>query len=153
MRLTRRGFLVAIGCAVTSIVPRAGGAVTAMDPGDDEEIFACYVPASGTVYRIKEPGLPDACFSPEHIQFSWKVSGEGTTGPQGPAGPQGDPGATGAQGEPGPTGAQGPEGFQGEQGPTGPQGDTGLQGPEGPAGPQGDPGATGAQGEPGPTGA
>lgn len=32
--------------------------------------FACYVPA-GVVYRIREPGLPQQCFSARHIEFSW----------------------------------------------------------------------------------
>jgi hypothetical protein len=32
---------------------------------------ACYVPPSGVVYRIKEPGLSPLCFSPAHVPFSW----------------------------------------------------------------------------------
>lgn len=35
---------------------------------------ACYVPSSGVVYRIKEPGLPDACRgngAESHIEFQW----------------------------------------------------------------------------------
>src|SRR3954469_909207 len=33
--------------------------------------YACYVPASGTVYRIKETGLPSICTMVSHVQFSW----------------------------------------------------------------------------------
>src|SRR5881628_1673294 len=33
--------------------------------------FACYVPRTGTVYRIKEPGLPSRCFATTHVEFSW----------------------------------------------------------------------------------
>lgn len=61
---------------------------------------ACYVPASGTVYMIKEPGTPTACHSGAHVQFTWSTSGQ--TGPQGPQG------ATGPAGPTGPTGASGP---------------------------------------------
>lgn len=61
---------------------------------------ACYVPASGTVYMIKEPGTPTACNSNAHVQFTWSTSG--LTGPQGPQG------ATGPAGPTGPTGASGP---------------------------------------------
>ena len=85
-----------------------------------EVIFACYVPASGTIYHVEEA---EPCKSPEHIKIQWNV-----VGPQGPPGPQGE------QGEPGPVG---PQGEQGEPGPTGPQGEQGEPGPTGPAGPSG----------------
>lgn len=61
---------------------------------------ACYVPASGTVYMINEPGTPTVCKSDAHVQFTWSTSG--LTGPQGPQG------ATGPAGPTGPTGASGP---------------------------------------------
>lgn len=61
---------------------------------------ACYIPSSGTVYMIKEPGTPTNCNSNAHVKFTWSTSG--ATGPQGPQGPQGQTGATG------PTGASGP---------------------------------------------
>ena len=54
------------------------------------------------------------------------------TGPQGPAGPQGE---RGPQGPAGPQGERGPQGPAGPQGERGPQGLTGPQGPTGPAGP------------------
>ena len=77
------------------------------------------------------------------------------TGPQGPAGLQGDPGPVGPQGGAGPQGvrgdpgATGPAGTDGAPGAQGPQGSPGIQGPEGPQGPAG---ATGPQGEQGPSG-
>ncbi len=73
-------------------------------------------------------------------------------GPQGPAGPQGEPGA---RGETGPAGPQGPQGETGAQGPEGPRGETGpegLRGPAGQVGPQGPQGETGPTGPQGPQG-
>lgn len=40
---------------------------------------ACYVPASGTVYRIGEPGLREDCVSHRHVRFSW-TDGEAAVG-------------------------------------------------------------------------
>jgi Chaperone of endosialidase/YadA head domain repeat (2 copies) len=44
--------------------------------------YACYVPSSGTVYRIKEPDLPQQCGSSskkgntiQHVEFSWTDGG------------------------------------------------------------------------------
>lgn len=34
-------------------------------------MHACYVPLTGTVYRIKETGLRTACSSSSHVEFSW----------------------------------------------------------------------------------
>lgn len=39
-------------------------------------LHACYVPATGTVYRIREPGLRQECAGPangpqQHVEFSW----------------------------------------------------------------------------------
>jgi hypothetical protein len=34
-------------------------------------ITACYVPKTGSVYRIQAPGAPDACKA-SHVQFSWE---------------------------------------------------------------------------------
>ncbi|MDF1505603.1 tail fiber domain-containing protein [Roseisolibacter sp. H3M3-2] len=34
-------------------------------------LHACYVPASGTVYRIKEANTAQACLQPSHVAFSW----------------------------------------------------------------------------------
>jgi len=59
-------------------------------------LYGCYVPSSGTVYRIKADGLPDACRSTQHVQFTWSLQGPpGPTGPAGPTGPQGAAGPAG----------------------------------------------------------
>ena len=142
----------------------------------DEVLYACYVPLTGTVYRIKSPGAPDECTKPkgrnngmghqDHVQFTFNSStAKGPIGPMGPAGPQGEvgpmgpAGPAGPQGEVGPMGPAGPQGEVGPMGPAGPQGEVGPMGPAGPAGPQGiqgvkgDMGAVGPQGERGFTGA
>jgi hypothetical protein len=51
--------------------------------------YGCYVPLTGTVYRIKEANLKPACTS-GHVEFSWNS--------QGPAGQNGADGATGLAG-------------------------------------------------------
>src|SRR5687767_776799 len=72
-------------------------------------LYACYVP-SGTVYRIKGPGLPNACHG-NHVMFSWNERG-----PQGDPGAAGAPGAKGDKGDPGEPGPQGEKGDKGEPG-------------------------------------
>jgi hypothetical protein len=49
---------------------------------------ACYVPSSGTVYRIKEPDLPQQCGSSnkkgvtvQHVEFSWTDGQGGQSAP------------------------------------------------------------------------
>ena len=74
---------------------------------DPNVLYACYVPSTGTVYRIKASGLPDVCDDPKgnkppHVMFSWNQQG-----PQGPQGPQGAPGPQGAQGPQGTPGVSG----------------------------------------------
>ena len=39
--------------------------------------YACYIKASGAVYRIKEPNTPVQCTSGSHVEFSWT---DGTAG-------------------------------------------------------------------------
>ena len=84
---------------------------------DPNIIYACYVPLSGTMYRIRTTDTREQCASTTHVMFFFNQ-----TGPQGPQGPQG------------PAGPAGPTGPTGPQGPTGPAGPTGPQGPAGPAG-------------------
>jgi len=124
-------------------------------------MYACYVPMTGTVYRIKAPGTPAECTRPrsnngigddedrrrrqEHVQFAFNATG--AMGPVGPAGPQGEVGPMGPAGT---VGAAGAQGDVGPMGPQGPQGETGAAGPQGIAGPMG---STGAQGQMGPQGA
>lgn len=78
-------------------------------------LYACYVPLTGSVYRIKEPGLKDTCTSLAHVLFQWTdadgmAGSPGPQGPAGPTGPKGDKGDKGDQGDPGPQGPQGPAG-------------------------------------------
>ncbi|HEX9108671.1 MAG TPA: tail fiber domain-containing protein, partial [Longimicrobiales bacterium] len=63
-----------------ALAPLAGLAAQSA-PTPPQTFYACYVPYVGTVYRIKQPGLPDHCFGPTsgplmHIQFSW-TDGQG----------------------------------------------------------------------------
>jgi hypothetical protein len=81
----------------------AGGVANTIANGLVE---ACYIPASGTVYLLKEPGLKAGCVSPRHVYFSWTTTGE--TGPTGPIGPTGATGATGATGPTGSLAGTGP---------------------------------------------
>ena len=69
----------AIICTVVSL-PRTSEAQTTTPT----LYYACYVPLTGNVYRIKEPGLPQACTSVTHVQFSWNQQGsQGVQGIQG----------------------------------------------------------------------
>lgn len=82
-------------------------------------LSACYVPKSGTLYRIDAPGAPPSCAKANHVAFSWNEQGiqgpEGPVGPQGDSGPPGSPGTVGPAGEAGPVGPQGPSGVSGYQ--------------------------------------
>jgi hypothetical protein len=59
-------------------------------------LLACFVPKSGTMYVVGQPGAPDKCRTTDHVLLQWN-----TVGPAGP---------TGAAGAPGPVGPQGPAG-------------------------------------------
>lgn len=109
-----------VALLVAATVPTTAHAQT---NGGNDEIHACYVPASGTVYRIRAAGLPDACFAADHVPFSWRVNG-GATGATGATGPTGATGAPGATGPTGAQGAAGPAGPTGDVGPTGVGGGT-----------------------------
>jgi hypothetical protein len=64
----RRGLLalfVALGAA--ALTPRAAAAQFA--PADS--LHACYVPTSGTVYRIRATGTPSSCTKTSHVPFAW----------------------------------------------------------------------------------
>jgi hypothetical protein len=52
-----------------------------------ETYFACYIPGSGTLYRIKTLNAPTTCSKSTHVEFNWNNMGpEGPMGPMGPAG-------------------------------------------------------------------
>jgi hypothetical protein len=158
----RRGFSPATAIlAAVSALALAMSVSTPMSAqttaSSDAMIYACYVPLTGTVYRIKSAGAPTECTQPkgkgngnghqDHIEFSF--NSRGNVGPMGPAGPQGEVGPMGPAGPAGPQGEVGPMGPAGPVGPMGPQGVAGAQGvagPQGDVGPMGATGAVGAQG-------
>ncbi len=75
-----RRCLVVVWPLLASVAAAAGA--TAQTPPPPKTFYACYVPFVGTVYRIKEPGLPDHCFGPTsgtlaHVPFQW-TDGAGT---------------------------------------------------------------------------
>lgn len=116
---TRR--LLPAGLALAALAASAPAArAQAPNPVDPNVIYACYVPTSGTVYRIKTADTKASCSSTTHVEFFFNVTGPqgpaGPAGPQGPAGPTGATGATGPAGPAGPTGPQGPAGPAGEGG-------------------------------------
>jgi hypothetical protein len=43
----------------------------AVDSKQTDVLYACYVPPTGLVYRIKGPDLPTTCLSENHVEFSW----------------------------------------------------------------------------------
>jgi hypothetical protein len=110
-------------------VPSARAELPTSRGVDPETIYACVVPGSGSMYRIKVTDPAETCRSPQHVQIQWQV-----TGPQGEQGPQGPIGPVGEKGPVGPIGPAGAAGPQGPQGPAGLQGPTGPQGPAGPGG-------------------
>lgn len=116
--LARR--LVPAALAIAALAATAPALRAQAAASDPNVIHACYVPTSGTVYRIRTPDTRPTCASSAHIEFFFNQ-----TGPQGPAGPAGPQGETGPAGPAGPTGATGPAGPKGPAGPTGPQGPAG----------------------------
>ncbi len=122
----RPAIRAALAMVIAGVVAVPAGAQGAPSvPADPNIIYSCYVPTSGTVYRIRTPDTRPDCGSPKHIMFFYNQ-----TGPEGPQGPQGIQGVAGPTGTTGSTGATGPQGLQGVPGPTGPQG---LVGPAGTA--------------------
>jgi hypothetical protein len=161
--------LCGVAAALTLAQPAALQAQTSADrEGVAPEVLqACYVPGTGTIYRIGAQGLSSTCLKSTHVEFSLSPPTIGAAGPQGevgPAGPkgeqgpQGEAGTDGEKGEAGPAGSKGEKGEAGAVGPAGPQGKAGPQGEQGIAGPKGDRGeagkvgAAGAAGPAGPAG-
>jgi hypothetical protein len=58
-----------------------------------DTIRACYVPASGTIYRVKAPGVASGCLAPAHVEFSW-TTGTGGVGTAAKGGGNGGGGST-----------------------------------------------------------
>jgi hypothetical protein len=61
--------------AAVGVPSLAGQATAPADEARDPSVLsACYVPPTGLVYRIKGPGLPQACLGETHVEFSWAAS-------------------------------------------------------------------------------
>ena len=61
--------LLALTLGVAALAHRDAGA---QGTPTVKVFFACYVPATGTVYRVKEPNTPTACDTKKaHVEFSW----------------------------------------------------------------------------------
>jgi len=90
-----------LAAATMTLAARTAGAQTTTP----KVLWACYVPGSGTTYRIRETDIKQTCVKDTHVMFSWNE-----TGPQGPQGVQGLQGPQGPQGATGPVGPQGPSG-------------------------------------------
>jgi hypothetical protein len=149
------------GALVALLMIGGAGAAQAQEAPPASTLHACYIPDTGTVYRIMTQGTPPRCRSAGHVEFSW--TDPGPAGPAGPAGDAGPTGATGLDGEPGAAGAAGvacwdlngngiadPEedvngdGFLTAADCTGPEGLPGPPGSDGPMGDRGLPGVNGA---------
>ena len=59
-------FRIAALLAAIALIPAAAEAQTT--------ITACYVPKTGSVYRIEAAGAPEACRN-GHVEFSWTTGG------------------------------------------------------------------------------
>jgi hypothetical protein len=98
--LLRRSFAAAAVLCALAVSSERAEAQTATT------MYGCYVPLTGTVYRIRETNLKQACTT-GHVEFSWNAQG-----PAGPPGSDGAPGQTGPQGPPGPAGSGGGTGWE-----------------------------------------
>jgi hypothetical protein len=67
----RLSLIVAVIALVAAPPASAQEAPLSTSAGTPKVLYACYVPASGTVYRIKEPGMPQQCNGASHVEFSW----------------------------------------------------------------------------------
>jgi hypothetical protein len=69
---------------ITAIV--ASAAEAAAQPAPANVLHACYVPKTGSVYRIKVPNTPAQCDTKKgHVEFSWNEQGpQGAAGAAGP---------------------------------------------------------------------
>src|SRR5947199_8369432 len=76
MKATTR-ILPLAGLLATGLFVSAAGNLQAQATPEitAKQLFACYVPATGTVYLIKQPGLRSECAS-GHVQFSWSAAGD-----------------------------------------------------------------------------
>jgi hypothetical protein len=64
--IVRRILTVSSILAIGTLVPRSAEAQIGVTT-----YHACYVPGSGTVYRIGEPDTPATCKNKSHVEFQW----------------------------------------------------------------------------------
>ena len=65
-----RAALIAV-TALVSLSMTAQGQVSKLNnPLPAKVFYACYIPTSGVVYRIKEADLKQTCSSADHVMFS-----------------------------------------------------------------------------------
>src|SRR5687768_18251955 len=68
LRLIGGALLVATGLLIRPVSMQAQAPIAPV--AIDSVYYACYVPTTGTIYRIKAPGLPASCIA-SHVAFSW----------------------------------------------------------------------------------
>ncbi len=63
------------GLAVLGVALLLPATAHAQEPPPEapSQFHACYVPSSGVTYRIKEPGLRDACSGKKHVEFTTEI--------------------------------------------------------------------------------
>lgn len=66
--------ILAALAAVTVVTAAPNAASAQASLNGEVTLTACYVPKSGTVYRIKVAGTPDKC-AQNHVEFSWTTGG------------------------------------------------------------------------------
>ena len=69
---TIRSLVTLAAVALAAFAPKAASAQQTLN--GETTLYACYVPKSGTVYRIKVEGTPTKC-AQNHVQFSWTTGG------------------------------------------------------------------------------
>jgi hypothetical protein len=65
---SRRGFAAAAALVTAALTLSARPAEA---QANETTFYACYVPGSGTVYRIKSASTPAACKKSTHVEFQW----------------------------------------------------------------------------------
>ncbi len=85
--------LLTLALTAFILVLTAGTASVAAQGALPDTLHACFVPGSGTIYRIKATGLPTNCLAPAHVAFQWNAGGS-----EGPVGPTGATGVAGTDG-------------------------------------------------------
>jgi hypothetical protein len=75
--MNRASLISFVACVLLTMAAPTAAAQTQIIPA--KVLWACYVPLTGTVYRISpdgsDAGLRTACSSTSHVQFSWNEQG------------------------------------------------------------------------------